>query len=88
MRYNKLGMSKPPVLLDIDLACQNDECAGRDFAGCDEALARHNKSAFTEPRQLLDFRRLQHGKHLIASGFDERMERLRHGSFEGKLARV
>jgi len=61
MRYNKLGMSQPSVLLDIDLACQNDECAGRDFAGGDEALARREEPAFTEPRQPIDFRRLQHG---------------------------
>jgi hypothetical protein len=79
MRHNKLGMSQPSVLHDIDLACQNDERTGRDFAGCDEALARREKFAFTEPRQAIDFRRIQHGKHLIASGFDERMERMRHG---------
>ena len=79
MRHNKLGMSQPPALHDIDPACQNDECARRDFAGRDEAFARCKKSAFTEPRQAIDFRRLQHREHLIASGFDERMERLRHG---------
>ena len=56
---------------DIDVARQDDERTWRDFAGCDDALACRIGFAFTEPCQPIDLRRLQHGKHLIASGFDE-----------------
>ena len=72
-------MSQRSALHDIDMARQDDERAWRDFAGCDDALACRIGFAFTEPRQPIDLRRLQHGKHLTASGFDDWMFRLRHG---------
>jgi hypothetical protein len=34
----------------------------------------------------LDVFRLQHGKHLIAAGFDQWMYRLRHRFLKGRLA--
>jgi len=80
MPHDKLRMSQSSALHDIDPACQNDECAGRDFTGRDDAFARRIGFELTEPPQPTDLRRLQNGEHLITSGFDQRMYRLRHGS--------
>jgi hypothetical protein len=76
-------MSERSALHDIDMARQDDERAWRDFAGCDDALACRIGFAFSKPRQPIDLRRLEHGKHLIAPGFDEWMVRLRHGVPDG-----
>ena len=80
MRHDKLGMCQPSVLHNIDLACQNYECAGRDFTGRDDTFARRIGFELTEPPQPTDLRRVQHGEHLITPGFDQRVYRLRHGS--------
>ena len=78
MRDDQLRMSFPAALRDIDPAAQNDESAWRDLAGCGHAFPRHIAFVLTEPRQPLDLFRLQHRKHLLASGFDQRTYRLRH----------
>ena len=73
MRHNKPGGSQPAALQDINPAFQNYEGAGRDLARRDEAFARGIGFAPAKPRQAIELRRFQHGKHLIASGFDQRM---------------
>ncbi len=87
MRHDKLGVSLPSALNNIDPASQNDESARRDLAGRDHALARRIGFALTEPRQPLDLVRLERRKHLIASGLDQRTYRLRHGFPYGFAAR-
>jgi hypothetical protein len=77
-------MSQRSSLHDIDMARQDDERAWRDFAGCGDALACRIGFAFTEPCQPIDLRQLQHGKHLIAPGFDKWMVRLRHRVPDGR----
>jgi len=84
--YDELGVSRPSAVSDLDPACQNDKGAWRDFAGRDDAVARRIGFELTKPPQPADLRLLQHGEHLIASGFGERMSRLRHGSLTGRLA--
>ncbi len=74
------------VLRDVDLAAQDDESARRDLAGRDHAFARRIGSALAEARQPLDLRRLQHRKHLLASGFDQRTHRLRHRFPQGQAS--
>ena len=78
MRHDQLGVSLPAALRDIDPASQDDQSARCNLAGRNHALAGHIGFALTEPRQPLDLFRLQHRKHLLASGFDQRMYRLRH----------
>jgi len=82
--YDGLGMSRHSAVSDLDPACQNDKRARRDFAGCDDAIARRIGFELAEPPQPTDLRRLQHREHLIASGFDQRMTRLRHGLPHGR----
>jgi hypothetical protein len=76
--YDELGMSRHSAVSDLDAACQYDKSARRDFAGRDDAVARGIGFELAEPPQPTDLRRFQHGEHLIASGFDQRMSRLRH----------
>jgi hypothetical protein len=71
-------MSQTSALHDIDPACQNDDCAGRDLTGRDDAFARRIGFELTEPPQPTDLGRLQHREHLIAAGFNQ-LYRLRHG---------
>jgi hypothetical protein len=77
-------MSLPAALRDIDPAGQDKESARRDLAGRNHALPGHIGFALTEPFQPLDLFRLQHRKHLLASGFDQRMYRLRHRIPQGQ----
>ena len=66
------------TLTDVDLSLHDDQGAGGDFAGGDDALARRVSRALTEPRQSLNISRLQDREHLIVSGFDQRGHILRH----------
>ena len=79
-------MSRHSAVSDLDPACQNDKSAGSDFAGRGDAIARRIGFELAEPPQPTDLRRLQHREHLIASGFDERLSRLRHDFPHGRLA--
>src|SRR5712691_6813161 len=51
------------ALADIYPACQNDECAWRDFARRDDAIARRIGFELTEPPQPTNLRRLQDREH-------------------------
>ena len=58
MRHDKLGMCQPSVLHNIDLACQNYECAGRDFTGRDYTFAGRidSSSGNRRPKEFNNFR--------------------------------
>ena len=84
VRYDELGMSRHSSVSDLDPACQNDKSAWCDFAGRDDAIARGIGFELTEPPQPTDLPRLYRGEDLIASGFDERMSRLRHDFPDGQ----
>ena len=86
MSYDELGTSRQFAPGDIDPARQNDKSTWRDFAGRGDPIAACIGFKLAEPPQPTDLRRLQHGKHLIAAGFAERMSRLRHDSLTGRLA--
>src|SRR5215469_6901519 len=64
---------------DVDPAFQDHKNARRDLAGCNNVVARRVGSALAEPRQPIDLLRLEHRKHLLAPGLDQRTDRLRHG---------
>jgi hypothetical protein len=46
---------------DLDPACRNDECARRDFASRDDAIAPRIGFELAEPPQPTDLRLLDHG---------------------------
>src|SRR5205814_5274368 len=75
MPHDRLGMSLPATLRNVDPAPQDEESARRNLAGRNHALPGHIGFALTEPFQPLDLFRLQHRKDLLASGFDQRMYR-------------
>jgi hypothetical protein len=76
--YDELGVSRRSAPSDIDLACQDNESARCYFAGRDDAIVGGIGFELTEPPKPPNLRRLQHREPLIASGFDQRMSRLRH----------
>ena len=65
------------ALGDVDLAGQDDHQAGADLADRDQRLARAVGADLAEPPHAFDLRRLQRGKYLMASRFDDR--RCLHG---------
>src|SRR5947207_13061941 len=66
MPHNRLGMSLPAALRDIDPVPQDEESARRNLAGRDHALPGHIGFALTEPFQPLNLFRLEHRKDLLS----------------------
>ena len=85
VRHDKLGISQPSVLHDIDAARENDEGAGRYLSGRNDMIARRIGFALPEPQQPIDLRRLEHGEHLVVPGGDQRLDGLRHFFLSGGL---
>ena len=60
--------AEPIALGDRDVACEDDEHAGADFAGLEQHVARTIVPEFAEPAHPRDFVRRQRRKGLIVAG--------------------